>query len=309
MSLTQALDTALSGLIVTQADLSVVSGNIANANTPGYVHRTLDQVETAAGGDIGSGVEAKGINRDLNSLLQGQLWSETSGGSYADTKSQLYQQLQQVYGTPGSAGAFDEAYNNFATALQSLSTSPASYSAQTGVLSAAQQLAQGLNSMTGSIQALRSQAEQGISNGIEQANQAMQTIAELNQNISSASPQDAATATLEDQRDLAVTQLSRLMNITVTKSSNDRISISTNSGLQLVGAQASKLQFDDRGSLTANSLWSPNPAKDGAGGITLVAPDGSTADLTANSSIQSGQIGAYLEMRDHILPQAQSQID
>src|SRR5579863_1988934 len=215
MSLTQALGTALAGLNATQAGLSIISGNIANANTPGYVEQSNNQVEVAAGGDSGSSVDVKGINRNLNALLQSQLWTETSGGSYADTKSKLYQQLQQVYGTPGTAGAFDSAYNSFTSALQGLTTSPSSYSAQTAVLGAAQQLTQNLNSMTGGIQALRSQAEQGIADGVQQANQAMATIAQINQQLSSSSPPDAATAALEDQRDQAVTQLSQLMNVTV----------------------------------------------------------------------------------------------
>ena len=284
MSLTQALGTALAGLNATQAGLSVISGNIANSNTPGYVDQTSNQVEVAAGGNSGSSVDVIGINRNLNSLLQNQLWTETSGGSYADTKAGLYQQLQQVYGTPGTAGAFDTSYNNFTSALQALSTSPSSYSSQTAVLGAAQQLTQNLNSMTGGIQALRSQAEQGIADGVQQANQAMATIAQINQQLSSNAPQDGATATLEDQRDQAVTQLSQLMNISVTKNSNDQITIFTSSGLQLVGTQASKLEFDDRGSLSATSLWNANPAKDGAGTITLASPDGTSTDLLANNS-------------------------
>src|SRR6202011_5665433 len=133
--------------------------------------------------DSGSSVAVLGINRNLNTLLQKQLWTETSGGSYADTKAQLYQQLQQVYGTPGTTGAFNTAFNSFTTAMQALSTSPSSYAAQTGALSAAQELAQNLNSMTGSIQLLRTQTEQGISNGVSQANQDLQTIAQLNQQL------------------------------------------------------------------------------------------------------------------------------
>ena len=309
MSLTSALNNALSGLNAAQAGLSVVSGNIANANTPGYVERTLNQAEVSAGGDVGAGVEVTGVIRNLNPMLQSQLRTETSGGSYADTKSQLYQQLQQVYGAPGTPGAFDSAFNNFATSLQSLSTSPASYASQTGVLGAAQQLAQNLNSMTDSIQGLRTQAAQGISTAVAQANEAMQTIAQLNGSLSSSSPPDAGTATLEDQRDLAVTALSKLMNIVVSKNSNNQITVSTKTGQQLVGTQASTLTFDDRGPLTANSLWSANPGKDGAGTITLTASDGSTTDLIATRSIQSGEIAADLEMRDQILPQAQSQID
>jgi flagellar hook-associated protein 1 FlgK len=309
MSLTQALNTALAGLNATQAGLSIISGNVANANTPGYVDETLNQIEVSAGGNSGTSVDVKGINRNLNALLQKQLWTETSGGSYADTKAGLYQQLQQVYGTPGTPGAFDTTFNNFTSALQALSTSPSSYSSQTAVLSAAQQLAQNLNSMTGGIQTLRSQAEQSISDEVAQANAAMQTISQINHQLSASGPQDATAATLQDQRDQAVSQLAQLMNITVSKDSNDQVSVFTSSGLQLVGNQASTLKFDDRGSLSATSLWNANPAKDGAGTITLVAADGATTDLVASKAIQSGQIAANLEMRDKILPQAQSQID
>src|SRR5215470_11398323 len=130
MSLTQALSAALSGLDVTQKSLSVISGNVANANTPGYIEKSLVQIEVAAGDLSGASVNATAINRNLNTLLQEQLRTETSGSSYADAKSQFYQQLQQIYGTPGSSGAFDTSFNNLTTALQSLSTNPASYSAQ-----------------------------------------------------------------------------------------------------------------------------------------------------------------------------------
>lgn len=310
MSLTQALNVSLAGLTTTQAGLSIISGNIANANTPGYVDQTASQVEVAAGGDAGSSVDVGGINRKLNLLLQTQLWTETSGGSFADAKAQLYQQLQQVYGTPGTTGAFNTAFNNFTSALQALSTSPASVSAQTGVLGAAQQLTQNLNSLSSGIQLLRNQAEQGIANDVQQANQALQTIAQINQKLSATSPQDAASASLQDQRDQAITQLSQLMNITVSRNSNNQISVFTSSGLQLVGAQASRLVFDNPGTIGPTALYNANPAKNGVGTITLVSPDNSTStDLIANRAIQSGQLGAYLEMRDQILPQAQNQVD
>src|SRR5579863_3004349 len=311
MSLTQALSSVLSGLNATQASLSIISGNVANANTAGYVDESANQVEIGATGNSGTSVQIEGVNRNLNSLLQNQLWTETSGGAYADTKSKLYQQLQQVYGTPGSASAFDTSFNNFTAAVQTLTTSPASYSAQTGVLSAAQQLAQNLNSMTGSIQSLRSQAEQGIANDVQQANQLLQQIAQINQQLSGATSTtpDAASATLEDQRDQAVTQLSQLMSVTISKNSNNQISVYTASGQQLVGTQAAVLSFDNRGSLTATQQWSATPSKDGVGTITLTTPDGTSTDLIANKSIQSGELGAYLEMRDQILPQAQTQID
>ena len=308
MNLSDALTTALAGLRVTQASLSVTAANVANANTPGYIVETSNQVEVAAG-NAGVSVNTAGINRELDTLVQGQLRTETSGGAYADTLSQLYQQLQQVYGTPGSSSSIDTAFNNFTTALQNLTTSPSDYSAQSGVLSAAQGLAQNLNAMSSSIQSLRSQCEQGIADDVQQANTDLQQVAQINQQLSNASPPDSTTVSLEDSRDQAINQLAQLMDIHVVENSNNQVSVFTTSGLQLVGNAASQLTFDDRGTLSASSLWNANPAQSGVGNIMLVSPDGGSTNLIANNAIKSGQIAAYLQMRDQVLPQAQTQLD
>ncbi|HEX3939467.1 MAG TPA: flagellar hook-associated protein FlgK [Xanthobacteraceae bacterium] len=309
MSINQALSAAVAGVNTTQQALSVIAGNVANANTPGYVDESLGQQEYAVVGQPGTSVDVTGINRNLNTLLQGQLWTETSGDSYADTSSQIYQQLQQVYGTPGSSTSFDAIFNNFTTALQSLATSPSSYSAQSAAVSAAQSLTQNLNSMTSTIQQLRTQAEQGISSGVQTANTMLQNIAQINQQLVAATS-DSATASLEDQRDQDITQLSQLMNVTVSQGADNQVSIYTGNGQQLVANnQAAQLSFSDVGSLSATSQWSADPSQDSAGTITLTSPSGGTTDLIATNSIQSGQIGAYLQMRDTILPQAQTQLD
>ncbi len=310
MGLSQALSAALAGVNTTQQSLSVIAGNVANANTPGYVEETSSQVEVAAAGNGGSSVDNTGINRDLNTLLQGQLWQETSGASYADQAANLYQQLQQIYGTPGSSSSFDAIYNNFTSALQALSTNPGSTAGQSAVIGAAQTLTQNLNSMTGSIQQLRTQAEQGIASDVQSANGLMTQIAQLNQQLQASTAADSATATLEDQRDQDVTQLAQLMNISVVRNPANQISIFTGTGLQLVaGGQASQLSFDNAGTLTATSLWSADPSQDAAGTITLTSPGGTATDLIADNAVQSGQIAAYLQMRDTILPQAQNQLD
>ncbi len=309
MSINQAMSAALAGVNNTQQALSVVAGNVANANTTGYVEESVNQVETTTSGQSGAGVDVTGINRNLNKLLQNQLWTETSGGSYADTAAQIYQQLQQIYGTPGSTNSFDAIFNNFTGALQALSTSPSSYSAQSAVISSAQVVAQNLNSMTATVQALRGQAEAGIAADVQTANTALQQIAQINDQLEAAS-QDTSTAVLEDQRDQAITQLAQLMNVNVVQNPGNQISIFTSTGQQLVaGPQASQLTFNNIGGLSATDQWSANPSQDTAGTITLTSPGGATTDLIAANAIQSGQIGAYLRMRDTILPQAQAQLD
>src|SRR5262249_23674421 len=153
--------------------------------------------------------------------------------------------------------------------MQALVTSPSSASAQGGVLSAAQALAQSLNSLSSSIQGLRSQAEQGIAADVQQANAAMQQIAQINQQLSAGGGvQDATTATLMDQRDQAITQLSQLMNIKVVQSGNNQVAVFTGSGTQLVGTQAATLSFDARGALSPSSVWSADPNQRGVGTIT-----------------------------------------
>jgi len=310
MSVTQALYAALAGVDVTQKNIAVIAGNVANANTPGYVEESLVQNELATSGGSGVSVETSGINRDLNTLLQGQLWTESSGGSYANTTSQLYQQLQQIYGTPGSSSSFDAIFNSFTSALQALSTSPSSYSAQSAAVSAAQTLAQNLNSMTTSIQQMRTQAEQGIANDVQTANTALQQIAQINGQLEGGNYTDSAAAALEDQRDQDITQLSGLINVRVVQNPNNQISIFTGNGLQLVsGVQASQMSFDNVGTLSATALWSADPNQDSVGTITLTSPGGNTTDMIADNAIQSGEIAAYVKMRDTILPQAQNQLD
>ena len=308
MSLGSALAIAMSGLRANQASLSVVSSNIANAQTPGYITRNINQVETITG-DTGASVSVTGVNRQLNEFVQTQLRSETSGGTYADQMASVLTQLQSVYGTPGADGSLESAYSNFTSALQSLSTNSGSSSAQITTLTAAQTLAQSLNSATTGIQALRSNAEQDLSISVSQANAAMAQIAHINTQLQGMSSTDPASATLMDQRDSAIDQLSQLMDIRVSVDNTNKASVYTTNGVELVGAQAATMNFNSQGSLTANSQWNSDPTKSSAGGLTIKLANGATIDMIATNSIASGQIAADLTLRDKTLVQAQAQVD
>jgi flagellar hook-associated protein 1 FlgK len=308
MSLGSALATAMSGLRANQAALSIVSSNIANAQTPGYVAQSINQIETLTG-DIGASVSVTGVNRELNQYIQTQLRSETSGGAYADQMANVLTQLQSVYGTPGQAGSLETAYSNFTTAVQALSTTSGSSSSQITAVTAAQNLAQQLNATTQGIQTLRTNAEQDIGISVDQANAAMTKIAQLNTQLQGMNPTDPTAATLMDQRDQAINQLSQLMDIRVSNTGNNQTSVYTSNGVELVGTQASTLSFNSQGTLNANSQWSSNPANSSAGTITIKLANGATMDMIANNSISSGQIAADLTLRDKTLVQAQTQVD
>jgi len=308
MGLGQALSSAVSGLRVTQSGLSLVASNIANAETPGYVKKTVSQVATASG-ELTIGVRLSSINRELDQYLQRQLRTETSGGSYATARADFFQRLQDVFGQPGADNALETVFNGFVSAAQALSTSPDSSASRYSLLAAGQTLAQHLNGMTADIQALRSDAELGLSDAVSQANGAMRQIAAINRQLGLTNVQDATTATLQDQRDFYIDQLSQLMDIKVVATDHNKINIFTRSGAQLVGDQASVMIFDAKGSLSANAAWSADPAKRGTGTIMLDSGAGGAVDLVAGNAFGSGKIAALIEMRDHVLVDAQAQVD
>jgi flagellar hook-associated protein 1 FlgK len=310
MSISQALISSISGLKTDQAGLAMVSANIANANTPGYVRKSVGQAAVGSDG-VGITVRVTAIQRELDLYVQRQLRIENSGAAYATTRAQFYNQLQAVYGAPGSDSSLEAVFNKFTSSLQALSSSPDDPAARGAVISNAQILAQQLNSMSDRIQGLRQNAELGISDAVNQANDAMQRIAEINTKLAaSGGVMDAASATMQDQRDAYIDTLSKLMDINVVQGDNNQISVYTNSGTQLVGNEAaSKLSFQTQGTMAANKLWNADPNKRDVGTIMLTSANGTDVDLIKTNAIRSGQIAGFIQMRDHDLVQAQTQLD
>jgi flagellar hook-associated protein 1 FlgK len=299
----------MSGLRANQAALSIVSSNVANSQTPGYVVQTPNQIEVTTG-DFGSTVMTTGVSRELDTYVLNQLRTETGGSGYADQMANILKQLQNVYGTPGNNGTLETALNNFTSALQALSTSAGASSAQTVALGAAQALAQQLNVTTKGIQSLRSNVEQDLSTSAQQANAAMQKIADINTKLQGLSANDPSAATLMDQRDQAINTLSKFVDVHVTTDGSNQANIYTTTGIQLVGAGlASQFSFASAGALNATSLYNIDPAKSGVGAFNIKLPNGSQVDVVANNVVSSGQIAADLKLRDQTLVQAQTQID
>ena len=308
MSLSQALATSVAGLRITQSSLALVASNVANAETPGYVRKTAVQSTTAAGAN-GVSVRIASINRELDQYVQRQLRAEVSGGAYASMRADYYSRIQSIFGEPGANSTLETSFNNFTTSLQALTTSPDSTTARTTALNMAQVMVQQLNSMSNSIQSLRSDAELGLSDSVARANNAMRQIAAINRQLSGNGAKDAASATLMDQRDAYIDELSHLMDIRVLEADNNQINIFTGSGIQLVGVDAANLGFDAQGTVTAESRWDEDPAKRTVGTLTLTSATGGAMDLIASKAIRSGEIAAYMELRDDILVEAQAQLD
>ncbi|KQP50527.1 flagellar hook-associated protein FlgK [Methylobacterium sp. Leaf108] len=303
---TNALNTATAGLRVTQAAIGVVSQNIANVGTAGYVKRTLSTVSDGVGN---SGVATGLINRTLDEAAQTQLRLETSGSAYTGRIADVRGQLDKLYGQPGSATALDGVVNGFAQALQGLAADPTSPPARSTVVDRASSLAAKIGGIAQGVQNLRGAAESQLATEVRDVNDLLSAIANLNTKIV-ASGDDSAKADLLDQRDQKVTTLASFLDVKTVPQRDGSATIVTGSGLTLVErAVATTLSFDQRPAMTPEASYSTDPAKRGVGTIIARQPGGAGIDLIADGGIGSGSLAAGIELRDTILPQAQRQLD
>ena len=217
MSLSQALARRSPVLRVTQAGLSLVAANVANAETPGYVRKTA-----RAGRDRGRRCSAISVrvagdqprarpvraapvaDRELRRRATPTCARSSTTG------------CRSVYGEPGSDSALETVFNNFTTAVQALSTSPDRLAAR----SAVRQLRAGAGAAAqqhdrrhpGAAQRCRARA---VRRGAPRPTTPCSRSPQINQQLGTAPDNDATTATLIDQRDQYIDQLSQLMDINV----------------------------------------------------------------------------------------------
>ena len=301
-----ALSTSTAGLAATQAAINVVSQNVANAGTAGYVKRTLTPV---AVGPNNSGVATGTITRSFDAAALKQLRLETSGAAYTGTKAEIIGQLDALYGTPGSSSSLDGTLNTFTQSLQELAANPTSAAAKTTVLGNASALASQINGAASTVQNLRTGIEAQLGADTNAASALLSSIASLNGKIQNTS-NDSALADFQDQRDQAINSLSSYMDVKTVTQSDGTVSVMTQSGATLVDrSNAATLTFDGRGTLNATSTYSGDPSQRTVGTVTATIAGGGRIDLGEPGVLRSGSLAAGFELRDQILPQAQRQLD
>ncbi|TCT06462.1 flagellar hook-associated protein FlgK [Tepidamorphus gemmatus] len=308
MGMNGVLGTALQGLKVITAGLDVVSRNVANADTPGYTRKTIGQTSLVMGANV-TGVVSGDVKRQVDDLLVRQIRQENAGLGYVRILNSYYTQLDNIYAEPGSSVGVDTLFSAFRNSMAELAATPDSYIAREQVLRDAQVLASRLNQMSADIQAMRLEAERGIGDAVQRVNELLNRISEVNQQIGSSPQIESPPADLLDLRDNYIAELSELLDIRVIERQRGVVSIMTQSGMSLLDPLPAQLVFDERGMVTAQSLYNSDASLSGVGTIKIVTPNGGSIDLIADNQIRSGKIAALLELRDKYLVDAQAQLD
>jgi flagellar hook-associated protein 1 len=308
MGMGSVLNSALSGLRATQAGLELVSRNVANADIPGYTKKSLGQSAIVSGDSI-IGIRMGDVTRQLDTLVQRQMWRELSGSGYIDTRARYHSHLDTLFGAPGSPAAIDSLFNGFRSSLEKLTTSPDDFTVRDQVLRDAQAMAQMLNQSSADIQSMRLEAEKGISDAVRRVNELLVQISKLNRDIASGASSGRPPADLMDIRDRHVGELSKMIDLKVVERDNGEVALFTQSGALLLDLEPVTLEFDERGMMTPESLYDRNEADRGVGTIRVKNPNGLVIDLIEDRSIRSGELAALIEMRDKTLVEAQEQLD
>lgn len=289
--LTTSLYIGVQALESTQGALNATSNNIANANTPGYTREVPQFSEGTlnfVGGQVqGGGVTLTGLQSVRDELLNLQINQQTSAQSSVDTQSSSLQQIQNYFTTTG--GDIASALSAFSGSLAQLSANSSSTAAQQSVISTGQNLAQSFNQTANGLTSAQSAADSQVTQTVAQINSLSQQIATLNGQVFQLTAAGQSGGTVEDQRDQLVSQLSKLTGISITQS-NDGETITTANGSPLVvGNQAFSLQTTT-----------------GTNGLQQVI-DSSGTNITA--SIQGGQLGGALTIRDQTIPSYLNQLN
>ena len=245
--MSELLSIASSGLAAASAGLNVTAENISNASTAGYVRESISQAELATpensgvtGASAMSGVQVTGITRDVSTYLQGQVYSTGAAAAAADGN---VTNLTNVGNAVEQSNVYSS-ITSFEAGLESLGANPTDSSLRESVVADAQNMAQSFNLASNSLTSAQSGMQTDATGGVTQINQLATNLAQINQQISSDPDPASNGASLLDQRDSALTSLSKLTNFNATYGANGTVTVQMggNSGPNLVsGGTTSQL--------------------------------------------------------------------
>lgn len=297
------LDAALSGLRVAQQQLNVISANVANVSTPGYTRKILPQESSVIQGET-AGVRSSPIIRKVDLNLERDLWTQVSSTEALGVKAGYLNQIQQFHGSTDAEISIAAEIARLRDAFVQLSNAPDDNLLLQQAVTEAGQVAGKFNAFATMLTQMRNDAQDQMRISVDTVNARLAEIADLNRQIKANTALGRTTAALEDLRDSAIKDLSAEMQITFFTRGDGVLVVQTSQGQQLADENVAPLFFDPTPVGPASSY----PTS--AAGIYI---GGDPADVLTAFDITTtgigGRIGAYIEMRDSVLPQYQAQLD
>lgn len=281
MSLSSALSIALSGLQAQSTALTVVSSNIANAQTAGYTEKSVEYDAVNLGNGLG-GVTISGYTRATNEALTASLNTATSNAGYLSTQYSYLQQIQSILDSSSSNPTLSSDLATFESDWNSLAASPESSIAQQTVINDANTVANDIRTIASSVTSLQKQVTTDISTSVSTLNADLAGVQQLNTEIASANASNQPIVDLEDQRDTLINQISSITSVVVMQRNNGQIALYTPNGTTLVDGVAQTFSYN--GSTITNAQGQDETAGFTGGSLQAQLNFVSTSASAASSS-------------------------
>jgi len=202
-----------------QRSMTTIGNNIANVNTRGYSRQTVEfsplpQLQFYSGNwkSIGQGSVISSVNRVRADYLEASQNNASSQYGKSETLSTHLQRIEGIYNEPSDSG-INQALDRFFNSWSGLGSNSGDAAARTEVRLAGQVLTDRVRNRHQDLTQLASSQTGQINNTIDQINGLANQIAQLNAQIAATVGTDGSANDLMDQRDLAVADLSSLVNV------------------------------------------------------------------------------------------------
>jgi flagellar hook-associated protein 1 FlgK len=299
MSIDAALLIARSGLQYTQRALSNAANNVANAETEGYTRKKITSLAVSVEAHP-MGVRSLGPSRDVDNAVLAEINARRSALAGAETRSSILSAVDVAHGQVENANGLGDLTAKLKDSFIELRLDPTQVVKQQAiVLVAAEDLANRFNDISKVIGQQRQLTEDGVFTEIGKINAGLRQIATLTENIIKQTGANQPKADLEDQRDIALKDLSQCIAFKTIRQENG--------GLILLGAGGITLPLVSDGDafVTQRSTISPESYYGAGGsipGITLLGVD-------VTQQMVGGRLGEYIQLRDQVLPRYQAELD
>ncbi len=291
--ISSGMEIAKRAMLAHQAALNVFGHNVANVNTPGYTRQRAIVATSypldVMPGALGTGVDLIEIRRQRNQFADRQFRLENGLKGSLDARSSALAHLEGLFAEP-SDGSVSVLIDRFFNAFSDLSNNPNDRGTKVAVQSAGRDLARGIQTLDRRLADYRTGLNDEINLNLAEANRLAQTIASLNGEIATRTNTGVNPNDLADRRDLLVDELSALVGATAIPQPDGSVSLRIGGTAIVDGTHATGLQLAARG------------ANDPVGAPVLYS-NGSPA------LIESGTIGALVELRDTTTQTLRDQLD
>jgi len=301
MTISSAMQTALSGLRAAARTTDVISMNIANSTTPGFARRQLELVAQDA--QFGGGVSIGGVVRLTPPGVLAARRDAQADVAYASIANQFLTGLETSVGTPDNPRAISNLVADFDTSLLEAASRPDATERLQVVLAAAHRLVAAFNETSEDISNARGSADTAIGAQVVRLNGALEEVEYLNREIARANVTGLDASALVDMRQIVIDEVHEMVPVRESIRDNGQVALYSLEGVVLLDGPASQFEFT-----TANQV-TPYMTLDG-GQLSGLVLNGRTIRMdSAGGSLPGGSLAAQFAVRDELGEDAQAQLD